>query len=355
MDAAQIPIDRLARLQMGDNPLVCNCSLLWLWRLIKEERPQPQANGFDNDDHDDLPDGIWRGETEAWSWNNAVLQSSTVASLTIVDRNGIGCEVAAPRTAGKVRRHSLATLKQPDIECPAEMLTIICAIFSIFLVLLMATGALIYYLKYSRKNQQQKHRTATAHSDEEQRHKTKKTAAGECGGAVVVVNKMDFERYIAVEKQPPLPSPPQASPPPITSGQQQTLLQQQQHMYQPMHFNNLPLAQHHHQHQQKYPIQNEYHEPILRPPAELSAPPLPPRPTLTMGRRCFYESDQKSRRTADFHTVATRSQFEGEQRRPHYNYTLQMPQFCADRQHFLPQNGGTSCSDTLRDDDNYSP
>lgn len=36
LEASHFPIDRLQELQISGNPFICNCSLLWLWKLGKE-------------------------------------------------------------------------------------------------------------------------------------------------------------------------------------------------------------------------------------------------------------------------------------------------------------------------------
>lgn len=38
LEASHFPLDQLAVLHMASNPLVCNCTLLWLWRLGQEQR-----------------------------------------------------------------------------------------------------------------------------------------------------------------------------------------------------------------------------------------------------------------------------------------------------------------------------
>lgn len=37
-EATHFPLDQLAVLQIGDNPLHCNCSVMWLWKLVREQR-----------------------------------------------------------------------------------------------------------------------------------------------------------------------------------------------------------------------------------------------------------------------------------------------------------------------------
>lgn len=41
IEATHFPLDQLRILQLGGNPLTCNCSLLWLWHLTQEQTNQP--------------------------------------------------------------------------------------------------------------------------------------------------------------------------------------------------------------------------------------------------------------------------------------------------------------------------
>lgn len=46
LEASHFPIDKLQELQISGNPFVCNCSLLWLWKLGREcEINNKKANG----------------------------------------------------------------------------------------------------------------------------------------------------------------------------------------------------------------------------------------------------------------------------------------------------------------------
>ncbi|XP_059048031.1 tsukushi-like [Achroia grisella] len=38
LDASHFPIDRLQELEISGNPFICNCSLLWLWKLGKDSK-----------------------------------------------------------------------------------------------------------------------------------------------------------------------------------------------------------------------------------------------------------------------------------------------------------------------------
>lgn len=43
LDAAHFPLDRLQFLDVADVPLTCNCSLLWLWVLGREQLGRQRA------------------------------------------------------------------------------------------------------------------------------------------------------------------------------------------------------------------------------------------------------------------------------------------------------------------------
>lgn len=43
LDAAHFPLDRLHVLDVADVPLTCNCSLLWLWVLGREQLGRQRA------------------------------------------------------------------------------------------------------------------------------------------------------------------------------------------------------------------------------------------------------------------------------------------------------------------------
>ena len=45
LEVPHFPLDQLKLLELGGNPLFCNCSLLWLWKLIQEQHVKPTTNG----------------------------------------------------------------------------------------------------------------------------------------------------------------------------------------------------------------------------------------------------------------------------------------------------------------------
>lgn len=59
LEASHFPIDRLQELQISGNPFVCNCSLLWLWKLGREYDFSDKRNKFNDSailkiDYDEL-------------------------------------------------------------------------------------------------------------------------------------------------------------------------------------------------------------------------------------------------------------------------------------------------------------
>lgn len=121
IDAGQFPLDQLQRLRLADNPLECNCSLLWLWRL---------TNGhYQNDDE--------------------INSKSNSTNILLLDKDKIGCDLYKE----KVYRYNLRLMSESDIKCPAHIVTIICAIMSILVVVMTGTSVLVYmkFIKRRRK------------------------------------------------------------------------------------------------------------------------------------------------------------------------------------------------------------
>lgn len=165
LDAAQVPIDQLGRLQLAHNPFVCNCSLLWLWRLVKDTPSNSNSNkliDISNSQVANTEDLLWTNP-QYWADNalsGAVIPMPTMASTAstggnrsssgrsgvvglLQDRDDIACDAAVNGKRGVVRR-KLSTLTETDIECPAQTITIICAIVTILVVLGTGVSVLGY-------------------------------------------------------------------------------------------------------------------------------------------------------------------------------------------------------------------
>ncbi|XP_050313438.1 leucine-rich repeat-containing protein 4C-like [Anthonomus grandis grandis] len=48
--ASHFPLDQLEHLRVGGNPLECNCSMGWLWMILRESKPQNHENSSDYSD-----------------------------------------------------------------------------------------------------------------------------------------------------------------------------------------------------------------------------------------------------------------------------------------------------------------
>ncbi|XP_053677707.1 leucine-rich repeat neuronal protein 3-like [Anopheles nili] len=149
LDAVHFPLDRLHRLELGGNPLVCNCSLLWLWRL---------ATGYG------LHEADFRLIVPAAAAAAALITAAQPAPEgdgssrvplhggfpLYVDRDEIGCDRYED---GRRTRHLLRAMTESDIDCPTHLVTVVSAVLSILLVL--ATGAsVLYVLRLSRRRKQ---------------------------------------------------------------------------------------------------------------------------------------------------------------------------------------------------------
>lgn len=128
LDAIQFPLDRLQRLMLANNPLECNCSLLWLWRL---------ATGYEYDDDDNV-------EEEA---TVAALGGSNTSSNNLA-LDEITCFVHDDTRP--VQKH-LSRMSEGDIKCPAHLITIISAILTAVLILTAAITMLYYWRSIKRR------------------------------------------------------------------------------------------------------------------------------------------------------------------------------------------------------------
>uniref|UniRef100_A0A182X8F7 LRRCT domain-containing protein n=1 Tax=Anopheles quadriannulatus TaxID=34691 RepID=A0A182X8F7_ANOQN len=128
LDAVQFPLDRLQRLKLAGNPLVCNCTIRWLWRLV--------TGTLDDDDGDD-PDGVaFLGK--------ALADHSNITTVLLIDKDEIGCDL---NEDGLVTRRILRNMSESDINCPAHLVTVLSVLLSLLLLTLGAGAAIVYRRK----------------------------------------------------------------------------------------------------------------------------------------------------------------------------------------------------------------
>lgn len=293
LDAAQFPLDRLSRLHLSENPFTCNCSLLWLWRLMQEEErararptmaaPLSWTTDFwgDWDFMDSDEDEFWQADRFGWTLTG-VSGANSGASLVIVDRAEIGCDVVVSKDPVQRVRRQLLNLEEGDIQCPTQMLTMICAILTIFVVL-VTCFSIVFYLQFMRRRKKV----------QEERKNTNERIVPQH------VNKLDLERYLTGQQVlhphqmhlASAPSQPTLLPPQAAASLMGTMYhqqhqqmphpqQQQQHQLPPSHQTNLfggatLQQQPKKQQQQQSAILNDYHQHTL-PSWEVKFPPPPP-------------------------------------------------------------------------------
>ncbi|KFB44836.1 tartan [Anopheles sinensis] len=185
LDAVHFPLDRLHRLELAGNPLVCNCSLLWLWRL---------TTGYGLHESTDFRLIVPAAAAAAALITSAQPPEPESEPLPAaprglrIDRDEIGCDRYED---GRRTRHLLRAMTESDIDCPTHLVTVISAVLSILLVL--ATGAsVLYVLRASRRRKQ------LLADDDDPRRK-----AGVTELIVPLpqkVDRLELERYLAQQQ-----------------------------------------------------------------------------------------------------------------------------------------------------------
>ncbi|XP_055693806.1 vasorin-like [Lutzomyia longipalpis] len=150
LDAIQFPLDRLRRLHLAENPLECNCSLLWLWRLVHEEEATDVG-------------------AEA---------AATGETLTF-DRDAITCDVLEDNVR---TRRRLIDMSEGEIQCPARLVTIVCAILTVLLVT-MAGVSVVLYVQFARRRKRM---------IEERKNVNERIVPQQ-------IDKMELERYLQAQ------------------------------------------------------------------------------------------------------------------------------------------------------------
>lgn len=203
LDAVQLPLDQLRKLSLADNPFICNCSLIWLWQLIKSSSVTSGENA--------------NGQSE-------IAANSNNSNLLIIDGGRIGCDIVIKNgdDTEKVIRKKLTEMSEADIECPTHIVTIISVILTVIFIAIICVSILVV-IKCSR-HAQLKRRQQKYLSSERQNI-----------GELIIPQKIDkyeLERYLAEQQ--------------LQHQQKQQQIQQQYQM------------NHHHTIQPVHPNQNQY-------------------------------------------------------------------------------------------------
>ncbi|EDW10041.2 nyctalopin [Drosophila mojavensis] len=190
--SAQFPVDQLQKLYLGDNPLQCNCSLLWLWRLVtgnfegtepalehaqggavaalaKEAslvREQEDDTTLKTDDgvsalaayiaEQHIANALQTTEPSAYEQRleaAASASSSSNSNYLRMDKQQIGCDIWRD---GVRTRRQLLTMSEGEITCPAHIVTVVCAVITSLLVLMIGISVL-YYLRFVKRRRKLLH------------------------------------------------------------------------------------------------------------------------------------------------------------------------------------------------------
>lgn len=186
LEAAQLPLDHIHKLSVADNPLVCNCSLQWLWRLARSQaEADGDANGFKHLKHSkelNHSSDIIKNQSPPMSVPKTNQNHATDHNLLVLDINEIMCNQWEDEQ--KFKRHLLKDMSASDIKCPASVVTIVCAIISVLIVL--ATGISVLYYVCRIRNRKS--------AMTERKNVNERIVPNQ-------VDKTEFERYLAQEME----------------------------------------------------------------------------------------------------------------------------------------------------------
>ncbi|KAK3911654.1 Leucine-rich repeat neuronal protein 2 [Frankliniella fusca] len=148
LDAAHFPLDRLQTLDVADVPLTCNCSLLWLWLLCREQRQH--ANALANNET-----STPAAATAAAPPDSPALVSALpflgVADSPAQALHPVILSVERVRCAGPADLRGFAVLDVPeaDVRCEASWMAVV-MVTLVVLALFAATCAVLFFLSAGR-------------------------------------------------------------------------------------------------------------------------------------------------------------------------------------------------------------
>ncbi|CAH1121563.1 unnamed protein product [Ceutorhynchus assimilis] len=122
--ATHFPLDQMEELKVGGNPLDCNCSMLWLWKILQDNKLQIR----DNVSH----------------YRKSVVddKASKLPSELKLDINDIICE-----TPPNLHNKKLVSASQREIDCSMSWLAILSVTLTVVFILGIIIGVLIFMPK----------------------------------------------------------------------------------------------------------------------------------------------------------------------------------------------------------------
>lgn len=167
---------------------MCNCSLLWLWRL---------TNGQINENTDGTDGGssvsvaaVSASDSQAatkmpsssslTSSTGQSLQNATPNNVLILDVDEIACDLW--EDSQRHTRHLMKDMSAGDIKCPAHIVTIVSAALSVLLIVVTGVSVLFYMRRMKNR------RNAMA----ERKNVNERIVPQQ-------VDKLELERYLAAQ------------------------------------------------------------------------------------------------------------------------------------------------------------
>lgn len=186
LDAIQIPLDQLKKLSLAENPFICNCSLIWLWHLIRLSSAHLE--------HDNISKQNSKKNEDEYRASQLVISnnSSSSSNLFIIDKDKIGCDIIIRNDDNNVKviRKMLFEMSESDISCPTNILTIISVIVTVIFIGIICISVFII-IKCS----------STAHMRRQQQ-KCMGSERQNIGELIIPqkVDKHELERYLAEQQ-----------------------------------------------------------------------------------------------------------------------------------------------------------